>query len=43
MLTGIKPDNPDANLPEPGSLAKKGNSLQQKFYNEFINTLDQEP
>jgi hypothetical protein len=34
-----KPDNPDANLPEPGSLAKGGNSLQQNFYNEFINTL----
>jgi hypothetical protein len=33
--TGIR----DANLPEPGALARKGNTLQQEFYNEFINTL----
>jgi hypothetical protein len=31
--------NRDANLPEPGALARKGNTLQQEFYNEFINTL----
>jgi len=34
-----KLDNPDANIPEPGSLGKKGNQLQQDFYNDFINTL----
>jgi hypothetical protein len=35
----LKVDNPDANLPEPGSLAKRGNIYQQKFYNEFISNL----
>jgi hypothetical protein len=35
----LKLDNTEANLPEPGSLAKKGNPYQQKFYNEFISTL----
>ncbi len=34
-----KLDNPDANLPEAGALAKQGNRLQQEFYNGFINTL----
>jgi hypothetical protein len=34
-----KLDNPEANLPEPGALAKKGNPLQQEFYNKFISTL----
>jgi hypothetical protein len=35
----LKLNNPEANLPEPGSLATKGNPYQQKFYNEFISTL----
>jgi hypothetical protein len=34
-----KTDNRDANLPEPGALARKGSTLQQEFYNEFINTM----
>ena len=38
-LNQLKLNNPEANLPEAGSLAKQGNDLQQKFYNEFINTL----
>ena len=38
-LNQLKLNNPEANLPEPGSLAKQGNVLQQEFYNEFINAL----
>jgi hypothetical protein len=38
-LAKHKLDNPDANVPETGSLAKQGNTLQQQFYNGFINTL----
>ncbi len=34
-----KLNNPDANLPEPGATERKGNSLQRKFYNDFINSL----
>jgi hypothetical protein len=32
-------DNPEANLPEPGSLAKTGNTLQKDFYNNFISSV----
>jgi hypothetical protein len=35
----LKLNNPEANLPEPGSLAKEGNPYQQKFYNDFISNL----
>ena len=34
----FKLDNPEANVPENNS-KKKGNPLQQSFYNDFINTI----
>jgi hypothetical protein len=35
----LKLNNPEANIPEPGALAKSGNPWQQKLYNEFVSSL----
>jgi len=37
-LKKYKLDNPDANLPDTAYLESHGNPLQQRFYNDFINT-----